>query len=84
MLADLRLEDRAICSDVYLRAPAALSIMIRELWSTSSRATALTRGSAASVNRPTPMTATASSSKLNFARSPTPSPLRMAPMMCAI
>src|SRR6185312_17190386 len=64
----------AICSDVYLRAPAALSIMIRELWSTSSLAIASTRGPAARKNNAAPTIATPSIRRLNFARSPTGRP----------
>ncbi len=60
----------ATCSEVYLRAPAALSIMIRELCSTSSRATLARIGVEAMANSATPARATMSSSRLNLARSP--------------
>src|SRR4051794_24739953 len=49
--------------------------MIRALCSTSSRATALTSGSAASANSPTPIAVTASIARLNFARMPRRIPL---------
>jgi hypothetical protein len=60
----------AICSEVYFRAPAALSIMIRELCTTSSRAMARRNGVEATANRPTPTIATNSSNRLNFALTP--------------
>ncbi len=60
----------AICSEVYFRVPAALSIMIRELCSTSSRVRACKMGVAARAKRPTPTSATNSSIRLNLVLRP--------------
>ena len=59
-------------------SPAALSIMIRALWSISSRAIASTSGFAANANSTAPKPAITSIRRLNFARSPIGAPFSTA------